>query len=115
METAGETLSPTQEAVALLESMPPADSEENTIERLQILEQAKRKLAAAQAESTHALVTQRDAAEAEDGIPKSKRLGGGGAEVGMDRGESPVDGAALTDMATALCAVLLKNLQRMAQ
>src|SRR5699024_2310956 len=110
METAGETLSPTQEAVALLESMPPADSEENTIERLQILEQAKRKLAAAQAESTHALVTQRDAAEAEDGIPKSKRLGGVDAEVGLARGESPFVGAALTHMATALCTVLPQTL-----
>src|SRR5690625_23834 len=110
MDTAGETLSPTQEAVAILESMPPADSEENNIERLRILEQAKRKLAAAQAESTHALVTQREAAEAEDGIPKAKRLGGVDAEVGLARGESPFVGAGLMHLATALCTVLPRTL-----
>ena len=110
MTTAGETLSPTQEAIGLLESLPPADSEEHNIERLRILEQAKRKLAAAQAESTHAFVAQRDAAEAEDGLPKSKRLGGVDAEVGLARGESPFVGAALTHTATALCTVLPRTL-----
>src|SRR5690625_877707 len=95
-----------QETIGVLETSLPDASEADCIEILQLVEQAKRKLAAVQAQATHALIEQRDAAEAEDGIPKSKRLGGVDAEVGLARGESPFIGAALTRLATALCSVL---------
>src|SRR5690625_2219062 len=95
-----------QETISVLETSLPDASEADCIEILQLVEQAKRKLAAVQAQATHALIEQREAAEAEDGIPKSKRLGGVDAEVGLARGESPFVGAALTRLATALCSVL---------
>src|SRR5699024_12628826 len=99
-----------QETVGVLETSLPDASEAVCVEILQLVEQAKRHLAAIQAQARNALVEQRDAAEAEDGIPKSKRLGGVDAEVGLARGESPFVGAGLTHMATALCTVLPRTL-----
>ncbi|HEY4576664.1 MAG TPA: hypothetical protein VIG67_02270, partial [Yaniella sp.] len=83
-----------QETISVLETSLADASEADCIEILQLVEQAKRQLAAVQAQATHALIEQREAAEAEDGIPKSKRLGGVDAEVGLARGESPFVGAA---------------------
>ena len=99
-----------QETIGVLETSLPDASEADCIEILQLVEQAKRKLAAVQAQATNALVQQRDAAEAEDGIPKAKRLGGVDAEVGLARGESPFVGAGLMHLATALCTVLPRTL-----
>ncbi|HEY4576828.1 MAG TPA: DUF222 domain-containing protein, partial [Yaniella sp.] len=104
-----------QETIGVLETSLPDASEADCVEILQLVEQAKRQLAAIQAQATNALVEQREAAEAEDGIPKSKRLGGVDAEVGLARGESPFVGAALTHTATALCTVLPKTLAALAE
>ena len=112
METAaGAVIDSVQEAIAVLGSLPPADCEEHNIDRLQLLEQAKRMLSAAQAESTHAFVAQREAEEISSRVPTSVRLGGIEAEVGLARGESPFVGGALTHTATALCTVLPKTLE----
>ena len=112
METAaGSVIDSVQEAIAILGSLPPADCEEHNIDRLQLLEQAKRMLSAAQAESTHAFVAQREAEEISSRVPTSVRLGGIEAEVGLARGESPFVGGALTHTATALCTVLPNTLE----
>ena len=96
-------------------SLPPADSEEHNIDRLHLLEKAKRMIAAEQAKSTNAFVEQREADEMADGIPASKRLGGTEGEVGLARGESPYMGAALMHTATALCTVLPFTLTALAE
>jgi len=110
METAGGVADTVQEFLSFLESVSPAGSEATNIDILQQLEQAKRALAAVQAEVTNAFVQQRQAAEAADRIPTSEQLKGIEAEVGLARGESAFVGAALTHTATALCTVLPNTL-----
>src|SRR5690625_2813086 len=106
METADVVAQQLPELSTFLDSLPSADSEAGAIGLLQALEQAKRALAAVQAEVTNAFVAQRQAAEADARIPTSLQLKGLEAEVGLARGESPYVGAALTHTATALCTVL---------
>ena len=114
METAGGVADTVQEFLSFLESVSPAGSEATNIDILQQLEQAKRALAAVQAEVTNAFVQQRQAAEAADRIPTSEQLKGIEAEVGLARGESAFVGAALTHTATALCTVLPNTLAALA-
>ncbi|HEY4557220.1 MAG TPA: hypothetical protein VIG82_03410, partial [Enteractinococcus sp.] len=106
MDTADVTVAMVEEFVSAVGSLPPAGSEAAKIDQLQALEQAKRALAAVQAEVTNAFVEQRQAAEADARVPTSLQLKGIEAEVGLARGESPFVGAALTHTATALCTVL---------
>src|SRR5690625_2457740 len=106
METADATVAMVEEFVSAVGSLPPAGSEADKIDQLQALEQAKRALAAVQAEITNAFVEQRQAAETDARVPTSLQLKGIEAEVGLARGESPYVGAALTHTATALCTVL---------
>jgi len=110
METAVQVADTVQDLMRVLESMSPAASEATNIDLLQQLEQAKRALAAVQAEVTNAFVQQRQAAEAADRISTSEQLKGIEAEVGLARGESAFVGAALTHTATALCTVLPNTL-----
>jgi hypothetical protein len=106
METADVVAQQLPELSTFLDSLPSADSEAGAIDRLQLLEHAKRALAAVQAEVTNAFVAQRQAQEQDARIPTSLQLKGIEAEVGLARGESPYVGAALTHTATALCTVL---------
>src|SRR5690625_4628604 len=115
METADATVAMVEEFVSAVGSLPPAGSEADKIDQLQALEQAKRALAAVQAEITNAFVEQRQAAEAADRIPTSLQLKGIEAEVGLARGESPFVGAALTHTATALCTVLPNTMAALAE
>src|SRR5690606_20797560 len=115
METADVVAQQLPELSTFLDSLPAADSEAGAIDRLQALEQAKRALAAVQAEITNAFVNQRQAAEADARIPTSLQLKGLEAEVGLARGESPYVGAALTHTATALCTVLPNTMAALAE
>src|SRR5690625_4800654 len=114
MESAVEVADTVQEFLTFLESVSPAGSEAANIDVLQQLEQAKRALAAVQAEVTNSFVQQRQAAEAANRIPTSQQLKGIEAEVGLARGESAFVGAALTHTATALCTVLPNTLAALA-
>src|SRR5690625_4274463 len=114
MAIAVEVADTVQDLVRVLESVSPAASQAANIDVLQQLEQAKRALAAGQAEVTNAFVQQREAAEAGDRIPTSQELKGIEAEVGLARGESAFVGAALTHTATALCTVLPNTLGALA-
>src|SRR5690625_702625 len=114
MESAVEVADTVQEFLTFLESVSPAGSEAANIDVLQQLEQAKRALAAVQAEVTNTFVQQRQAAEAANRIPTSQQLKGIEAEVGLARGESAFVGAALTHTATALCTVLPNTLAALA-
>src|SRR5690625_474756 len=114
MAIAVEVADTVQDLVRVLESVSPAASQAANIDVLQQLEQAKRALAAVQAEVTNAFVQQRQAAEAGDRIPTSQQLKGIEAEVGLARGESAFVGAALTHTATALCTVLPNTLAALA-
>jgi len=114
MAIAVEVADTVRDLVRVLESVSPAGSEAANIDVLQQLEQAKRALAAVQAEVTNTFVQQRQAAEAADRIPTSEQLKGIEAEVGLARGESAFVGAALTHTATALCTVLPNTLAALA-
>src|SRR5690625_4969885 len=115
MDTADVVAQQLPELSTFLESLPSGHSEADKIDQLQLLEQAKRALAAVQAEITNAFVAQRHAAEAADRIPTSLQLKGIEAEVGLARGESPYVGAALTHTATALCTVLTNTIAALAE
>src|SRR5690625_3538929 len=106
METADVVAQQLPVLSTFLDSLPSGHSEADKIDQLQALEQAKRALAAVQAEITNAFVAQRQAAETDARVPTSLQLKGLEAEVGLARGESPYVGAALTHTATALCTVL---------
>src|SRR5690625_609629 len=106
METADVVAQQLPVLSTFLDSLPSGHSEADKIDQLQALEQAKRALAAVQAEITNAFVAQRQAAETDARVPTSLQLKGIEAEVGLARGESPYVGAALTHTATALCTVL---------
>src|SRR5690625_6776277 len=114
MAIAVEVADTVRDMVRVLESVSPAGSEAANIDVLQQLEQAKRALAAVQAEVTNTFVQQRQAAEAANRIPTSQQLKGIEAEVGLARGESAFVGAALTHTATALCTVLPNTLAALA-
>ncbi|HEY4558657.1 MAG TPA: hypothetical protein VIG82_10750, partial [Enteractinococcus sp.] len=88
MDTADVVAQQLPELSTFLESLPSGHSEADKIDQLQLLEQAKRALAAVQAEVTNAFVAQRQAAEADARIPTSLQLKGIEAEVGLARGES---------------------------
>src|SRR5690625_4432044 len=115
MDTADVVAQQLPELSTFLESLPAGHSEADKIDQLQALEQAKRALAAVQAEVTNAFVAQRQAAEADARIPTSLQLKGIEAEVGLARGESPYVGAALTHTATALCTVLPNTMAALAE
>src|SRR5690625_4299963 len=114
MDTADVVAQQLPELSTFLESLPSGHSEADKIDQLQALEQAKRALAAVQAEVTNAFVAQRQAAETDARIPTSLQLKGIEAEVGLARGESPFVGAALTHTATALCTVLPNTMAALA-
>lgn len=104
-----------QEFSTFLDSLPPAQSEVEAIERIQLREQLKRKLSGGQAEETHRFVDLRRAAEAEKNIAASRQGRGTDAEVGFARGESAYVGASLTATADALCTVLPSTLHALFQ
>src|SRR5699024_8137144 len=95
-----------QDAMGILGRLPEPDSPEACIDRLQLVEQARRMLAGDHVVTTSRFVDYRDSDEAALRIPTSERLKGIEAEVGFARGESPYVGAALTHTATALTSVL---------
>src|SRR5690625_781471 len=115
MDTADVVAQQLPELSTFLESLPSGHSEADKIDQLQLLERAKRALAAVQAEVTNAFVAQRQAAETDARIPTSLQLKGIEAEVGLARGESPYVGAALTHTATALCTVLPNTMAALAE
>ena len=100
------TGNPAQDAMTVLAGLPDAADQGQAVDRLQQLEQAKRMLAAAQAEATHTFLAFREAEERDLRIPQSQHLQGLEAEVGLARGESPYVGGALTLLARALHTVL---------
>src|SRR5690625_2743410 len=115
METADVVAQQLPELSTFLDSLPAGHSEADKIDQLQLLERAKRALAAVQAQATGAFVAQRQAAETDARIPTSLQLKGFEDEVGLARGESPYVGAALTHTATALCTVLPHTMAALAE
>lgn len=88
-----------------------AESDAESIERLQALEELKAACAAAQARETAALQARRRQAEADRGVPAARRCNGLGAEVGLARGDSPARGARHLRVACALVEDLPNTMQ----
>ncbi|MDO5495929.1 MAG: DUF222 domain-containing protein [bacterium] len=88
--------------VAALASMEPAGGQEEAAARIRALEELKAACGAAQARESVRLYELRERAEADAGVPASKRCKGLGSEIALARRESPTRGGRYLGLARAL-------------
>ncbi|GAA4112959.1 HNH endonuclease [Enteractinococcus coprophilus] len=99
------TLAELPEVLSLLA---PAETQAGNIDQIEFYERIKAAAEAGQARATAKLAEQRHDQEKAQGIPKSKRCKGLGAEIGLARKESPARGKQRLELAR----VLVENLPR---